>query len=73
MNPDWKYKITLDNPEWYEMKQWCSAHIGEFGEGWYKLGVDPTDYLINGISGISRTTWYFKTEKDASLFALRWT
>ena len=69
MNPEWKYRITLETPEWYEIQEWCEVNIGEFDRDWYKLGIDPAEYIIEGRT---RTTWYFKQEKHAIDFSLRW-
>lgn len=69
MSPDWKYKITIESPEWYDAQQWCELYIGEFDKDWYKLGIDPAEYVLEGRT---RTTWYFKQEKHAIDFSLRW-
>ena len=52
------------------MQEWCNAYVGEFDQDWYKLGVDPLDYVRNDRF---RTEWYFKREQDAVLFKLKWT
>lgn len=66
---DWPYCITIENPDWYEAQLWCEATIGEFDRDWYKLGIDPAEYVIDGRT---RSTWYFKREQDAVMFKLRW-
>jgi len=69
MSPEWKYKITLETFDWYEIQCWCEANIGEFDKDWYKLGIDPVEYVVDGRT---RTTWYFKQKNDAVMFKLRW-
>ena len=69
MSPEWKYHITIENPNWYDAQRWCETYIGEFDKDWYKLGIDPAEYIIDGRT---RTTWYFKNEKDANWFMMRW-
>lgn len=69
MSPEWKYKITLDTPDWYSVECWCLLNLGKFDKTWYKLGIDPLEYVIDGRT---RTTWFFKEERDAVLFSLRW-
>ncbi len=69
MSTEWKYKVTIENPDWYEVQQWCEVYIGEFDKDWYKLGIDPAEWVIDGMT---RTTWLFKQEKYASMFILRW-
>lgn len=69
MSPDWKYHITLTTPDWLTVEQWCLANLGKFDDTWYKLGIDPAEYLF---SGQVRTVWYFRHERDAVAFALRW-
>lgn len=69
MSPEWKYHITLETPDWYLIQEWCQYYIGEFDKDWYKLGIDPAEYVNEGRT---RTTWYFKEEKNAILFQLRW-
>lgn len=63
------HKITLHRHDWDIIEQWCIDTIGEFDQDWYKLGMDPAAYVIDG--DIS-TQWFFKDEKDAILFKLRW-
>jgi hypothetical protein len=69
MSPEWKYHITIGNSDWYTIQLWCESVIGEFDQDWYKLGINPTQYIIDGLT---QTTWYFKQEKHAILFKLRW-
>lgn len=63
------YKITLYRDDWDIIEQWCFETIGDFDVTWYKLGVDPAAYVVDG--DIS-TQWFFKDEKDAIMFKLRW-
>jgi hypothetical protein len=69
LGPEWRYRITLDTPDWYDVQCWCEANLGEFDKTWYKLGIDPAEYVIEGRT---RTVWYFKDERDAIKFSLRW-
>lgn len=69
MGPEWKYQIILKTPDWHDVQQWCESQFGEFDNRWYKSGIDPAEYIIEGAI---KTVWYFKEEKDAVLFSLRW-
>jgi hypothetical protein len=69
LGPEWKYHITIYEPDYDLVQRWCEAYIGEFDKDWYKLGIDPAEYILYGDS---RTTWYFKDEKDVIHFKLRW-
>ena len=69
LGPEWKYHITIEEPDWHFAEVWCEMYIGKFDEDWYKLGIDPMDYVLNSRT---RTTWYFKREEDIILFSLRW-
>jgi len=69
LGPEWKYHITIEDVNWAEAQEWCEIYIGKFNEHWYKIGIDPMDYVINDRI---RTTWYFKREEDVVLFSLRW-
>ena len=63
------YKIVVTVSDWKEVEDWCIEHVGHWNIDWYKLGIDPLAHL----SGDYTTTWYFKDEKNAMLFILRWT
>lgn len=69
MTQDWPYHITIETPNWWDAELWCLANIGNFDHDWYKLGIDPAEYVIDGRT---RTTWYFKQEKHAMMFSLKW-
>jgi hypothetical protein len=66
---DWTHYITISNPNWIEVEEWCACYIGDFARDWYKLGMDPAAGVIDGKT---RTTWCFKNPGNATLFALRW-
>ena len=53
-----------------EMVAWCREHVG-LGSWWNSLPALPAgqDWSIQYIFG--RTTFWFKRESDATLFALR--
>jgi hypothetical protein len=69
MNPDLKYQVIIYNDDWHLAQTWCKQNIGEFDQDWYKLGIDPVAHLFN-----NRTEyiWYFRSEKDALMFKLKW-
>lgn len=69
MSPGWKYKITVETPNWVSAQEWCEVHIGKFDQDWYKLGIDPLQYILEGKT---QTVWLFKKLEHANLFALRW-
>lgn len=69
MGPEWKYKITIESPDWFLAQEWCKYYIGEFDQDWYKLGIDPAEFAVEGRI---RSVWYFKKLEHANLFALRW-
>jgi hypothetical protein len=66
---EWPYHITVRNNDYREIEEWCNSVLGQFNEAWYKMGIDPLGYMSTGLLA---TDWYFKKEKDAVLFALRW-
>ena len=66
---DWPYRVEICTSDWYPVQLWCEQIIGEFDQDWYKLGIDPAEYVIDGRT---RSTWYFKREQDAVMFKLRW-
>ena len=70
LDPEWKYQIILDNTNWPEIQDWCEKYIGEFDKDWYKLGIDPMEFLLGSYE--IKTTWLFKEEEKAVLFMLRW-
>jgi hypothetical protein len=69
LGPEWKYHISIINPDWHLAEVWCIDNIGPFGENWYKLGMD----ILSIIDGPKwKTEWYFKNEQDYILFSLVW-
>ena len=68
LGPEWKYHITIFEPEWGPVQQWCETYIGEFDKQWYKLGIDP----ILWINGDTRSIWFFKEEQHLIWFKIRW-
>jgi len=68
VGPEWKYHITICNPDWHLAEAWCIDNIGPFGENWYKLGMD----IAHLIDLKWNTEWYFKNEQDYILFSLVW-
>ena len=71
MNPDLKYQVIIHNNDWVNAQEWCEQNVGEFDDTWYKLGIDPVDSIFNQ-DRETETVWYFRYEKDAMLFKLRW-
>ena len=70
LGPEWKYCITLPRQNYSDIEKWCYEHIGEFDVEWYKLGVDPAGMVQSHLT--PKTVWYFKEERHAVLFSLRW-
>lgn len=70
LDPEWKYSINLYNVNWPIVQEWCEEYIGEFDVDWYKLGIDPVEFISNKEF---YTTWLFKDEKKYIHFKLRWT
>ncbi len=69
MGPEWPYRVTLYRDDWDVVQDWCLNNLGEFDQAWYKLGIDPAEFIMYGDR---RTVWYFKREADAMFFRLRW-
>lgn len=69
MNPQLKHQVVIRNHDWASAQDWCEQYIGEFDHAWYKLGIDPIEYVSEGRA---RSVWYFKNKNDATMFALRW-
>lgn len=70
LTPDLPYRVKVRNPDWASAQEWCNQYVGEFDKDWYKMGVDIAEF-VNGEQNIF-TVWFFRLEKDAILFALRW-
>ena len=69
-NPhDWPYRVIVTVPDWSLAEQWCEANMGKFGRRWYKLGLDPMAWMVDGPQ---ETVWYFRKHADAVAFTLRW-
>ena len=66
---DWPYRVTSHVPDWSLAEQWCQANMGKFGNRWYKLGIDPMAWMMDGRA---ENVWYFKRHGDAVAFTLRW-
>lgn len=69
LGPEWAYRITVEGDHWFTIQEWCEQNIGEFNQTWYKLGIDLADSYIHGRT---LSVWYFKHERDATAFALKW-
>jgi hypothetical protein len=67
-DPEWPY-ICYTSHEWLEVCEWCSHHIGEFDQEWYKLGED---IAAQSIYTDYKSTYMFRDERHAVLFQLRW-
>lgn len=68
MNPDLKYKVIIYN-DWQLAQDWCEQTVGVFDQDWYKLGIDITMQLFDERI---ESVWYFRSDKDAAMFALKW-
>lgn len=71
MNPDLKYQVIIHNDDWDLAQEWCEQNLGAFDDTWYKLGIDPVDQIFNS-DRETESVWYFRNEKDAVAFALKW-
>ena len=71
LGPEWKYCVKLHREDWDDIQTWCKETLGEFDDTWYKLGIDPVDSIFNQ-DRETETVWYFRYEKDAMIFKLRW-
>lgn len=69
LTENWKYSVSVKNIDWCAAQDWCDQFIGVFDHDWYKLGIDPAEFIT---TGELTTTWWFKNEKDAMLFKLKW-
>ena len=63
------YRVLVRGKDYTEIASWCEANFGEFDNRWYKLGIDPAEYLRDPTSP---TEWRFCSQEDAVLFSLRW-
>ena len=72
MNPKLIHKVIIQNDHWHEAAAWCDQHIGEFNDTWYKLGIDPLEMMMRPTGAKTQTVWYFRNEKDALMFKLKW-
>ncbi len=69
VSDEWLYEVIVECEDWPAAEEWCNEHIGEWNVDWYKLGIDPVQWIVDDF----KTIWYFKTEANAVLFKLRWT
>jgi hypothetical protein len=69
VSDDWQYEIVIYREDWQSVEEWCADTFGDFGLRWYKLGIDPAQWILDDDF---ETTWYFKNEADAVLFKLKW-
>ena len=51
---------------------WCEEHFKNNPSPWDSYNPDGVWSFIDRLSSSTGTTWYFKNEKDAVLFSLRW-
>ncbi len=51
---------------------WCEEHFKNNSSPWDSYNPDGVWGHINNLSSSKGRTFYFKNEKDAVLFALRW-
>ena len=54
-----------------EMIAWCREHIG-IGSWWNGLPAMPCGMVWSIQCVFGQTTFWFKNERDGSLFALKW-
>ena len=64
------YKVFVpisnyDTSQYLPIDKWCKEHIGNLREDWDASYADDNPYNVNLI-------YYFKQERDAVLFGLRW-
>ena len=69
MMTDFPFRVSLRNIDWEAAVRWCEIYVGKFDQDWYKLGIDPAEYIMYGDT---TTTWLFKREEDVILFTLKW-
>ena len=67
---DLPYKITTKKLE-YGAEKWC---IANFGERWFPIGRKSGNWscMWAGKEDRKHYHWYFRYEKDALFFSLRW-
>ena len=71
MNPALIHKVVIHKDNWPDVQDWCEQYIGKFDDTWYKLGIDPVDQIFNQ-DRETESVWYFRHERDAVLFKLKW-
>jgi len=71
MNPNLIHKVIIHNDNWHLAQDWCEQNIGQFNDTWYKLGIDPVDQIFNQ-DRETESIWYFRYEKHAVWFKLKW-
>jgi hypothetical protein len=67
INPKLIHYATTKH-SYVEVEQWCLENVGEWNIDWYKLGIDPMQWIEE--DPISE--YYFADEKSAVLFKLKW-
>ena len=56
----------------FPMKIWCNENIGLEKKNVHEINDSPWRCLWNGPKQRDHYTFYFKQEKDAVLFKMRW-
>jgi hypothetical protein len=70
MEQQYPYQIHFDKDRYHQVREiieWCLEHIGDGGY----IG-HPKDAVWFVVTAFGKSSWLFRTNQDATLFALRW-
>jgi hypothetical protein len=66
------YQVHFEKNRYHQVEEmlgWCET---QFGEGGYVYSANNTDRWALVIA-FGKSSWLFKNNEDATIFALRWT
>jgi len=74
MNPELVHQAVVKITDWGEVERWCDENVGKWNQDWYKLGIDVARLVIaiESKDYYVETTWFFREERDKTMFLLRW-
>ena len=68
MNPLLIYEATTEEP-YPDVQAWCMKYVGDWNEDWWRECHDIAAVIV---SGSYKQRYFFKNEKDCTMFMLRW-
>lgn len=66
------YQIHFERDRYHEIQAMVAWCINYFGEGGYISSSNKTERWAV-VTAFGKSSWLFKNQEDATMFALRWT